>query len=70
MTEAVLAAGIAALHAKVGGAGQVITGGVVSTLREMICVHVALLPHSSVARYVRVLLSIQDASVLGLPSPT
>ena len=37
------------LHDNTGGAGQVIVGGVLSTVLVIVCVHVALLPHASVA---------------------
>ena len=51
-TNVTSGAGTGPLHAMVGGAGQVITGGVLSTVLVIVCTHVALLPHASVALYV------------------
>lgn len=54
VTLAILGAGTALAQLTVIGAGQVITGGVWS-FTVMICVHSAKLPHTSVARYVLVI---------------
>ena len=48
VTRPVFAAGTSASHCTVTLAGQLIEGGVVS-LTVMVCVHVAVLPHPSVA---------------------
>jgi hypothetical protein len=53
ITEAVFTAGTAVAHTTVMSAGQVIVGTVLSST-VIVCVHSAKLPHSSVARYVRV----------------
>ena len=50
VTEATLGAGTAWLQVSVGGAGQVMVGGVISTVLIIVCVHVAVLPQGSVAR--------------------
>ena len=52
LTRVISGAGTGPLHAMVGGAGHVITGGVLSTVLVIVCTHVALLPHASVALYV------------------
>jgi len=50
VTEPILGAGTAPLHpAMVTLAGQLIIGGVISTVRVMVCVHVAVFPFASVA---------------------
>ena len=49
-TVVISGAGTAPLHAITGAAGQVITGGVLSTVLVIVCTQVALLPHASVAR--------------------
>ena len=54
VTDAVAGAGTFASHCTVTDAGHVTTGGVVS-FTVIVCVHVAELPHVSVARYVRVM---------------
>ena len=59
VTSVVFGAGIDALHESASVAGQVIVGGVTSILRVIVCVHVALLPHSSVALYVLIYVSVQ-----------
>ena len=61
-------AGTAWLQVSVGGAGQVIVGGVVSTVLVIVCVHVALLPHASVARYVLTVVSVQPDVVTTSPT--
>ena len=51
VTKVTSGAGITALHvASASVAGHVIVGGVTSTVRVINCVHVAELPHASVAR--------------------
>ena len=60
-TEEMFGIGTVALHPKGKLAGHVIVGGVISTVRVMICVHVALLPHASVALYVLVVVSTHPA---------
>ena len=55
-------------HATVTGAGFEAVGGVVSNVRTIVCVHVAVLPHSSVALYVLVVVSVQP--VVTGTSPT
>jgi hypothetical protein len=51
VTKAILAAGTGLLHpATVIFAGQVIIGGVASTLRVIVCVQVVEFPLTSVAR--------------------
>ena len=50
VTNVTSGAGTGPLHTIVGGAGQVITGGVTSTVLVIVCTHVALLPQPSVAR--------------------
>ena len=59
VTLSVFGAGISAPQPSDRSAGQVIVGGEVSTLRVMVWVHVAVLPHASVARYVLVVVSRQ-----------
>ena len=50
VTEAMLGAGTVGLHpGNTTAAGQVIVGGVTSTVLVMVCVHVAVLPHASAA---------------------
>src|SRR5688500_2627747 len=59
VTEEGLGAGTVGLHpGKLTVAGQVIVGGVVSTVLVIDCVHSAVLPHASVARYVLVVVSV------------
>jgi hypothetical protein len=53
VTEATFGAGTAWLQVSVGGAGQVMVGGVLS-ITLMICDAVAVLPHASVAVHLRV----------------
>ena len=60
VTNVISAAGTVPLHAgNVIPVGHVIVGGVASTVRVMVCVQLAVLPHGSVARYVLVVVSIQ-----------
>src|SRR4026207_1870390 len=60
-------AGTGPLHTMVGAAGHVIVGGVTSTVLVIVCTHVALLPHASVALYVLNVVSEQpDVLVLSL----
>ena len=49
-------------------AGQVIVGGVVSTVLVIVCVQVAELPHTSVARYVLVVVSVQVTVLVTSPT--
>ena len=49
VTKLILGGGTGALHISAGEAGQVITGGVVSTVLVIVCVQVAVLPQPSVA---------------------
>src|SRR5439155_1481721 len=59
VTNVISGAGTAPLHAAtVIGAGHVITGGVTSTVLVIVCAHVAVLPHASVALYVLVVVSV------------
>src|SRR4029079_11537436 len=61
-TDPGVGAGTIALHpASVTFAGQVMVGGVVSTVLVMVCVQVAVLPQASVAWYLLVVVSIQPA---------
>ena len=50
VTRVISGTGTGPLQMIVGAAGHVITGGCVSTVLVIVCVHVALLPHASVAR--------------------
>ena len=50
VTEFISGAGTVALHPNVTVAGQVIDGGVTSTILVMVCEQVALLPQPSTAR--------------------
>src|SRR5436309_1080361 len=56
VTRLVLGAGTSRAHGTFTGAGQVMIGGVVS-LTVIVWVQVALLPHTSVALYVRVMVN-------------
>ena len=49
VTNVISGAGTVPLHAITGGAGHVITGGVLSTVLVIVCTQVALLPQPSVA---------------------
>ena len=49
VTKLISGGGTGALHISAGGGGQVMVGGVVSTVLVMICVQVAVLPQPSVA---------------------
>ena len=49
VTKLISGGGIGALQISVGGGGQVMVGGVVSTVLVMVCVQVAVLPQASVA---------------------
>ena len=49
VTSVTSGAGTGPLHTMVGAAGHVITGGVTSTVLVIVCTHVAVLPHASVA---------------------
>src|SRR5439155_17354090 len=40
------------------GTGHVVTGGVTSSVLVIVCAHVAVLPHASVALYVLVVVSV------------
>ena len=61
VTDAMLGAGTVALQPSARVAGQVMDGGVTSTVLVIVCVHTAVLPHGSVARYVLVVVSVQPA---------
>jgi hypothetical protein len=50
VTEVGSGAGTAWLQVRVGGAGQVMVGGVISTVLIIVCVQTAVLPQGSVAR--------------------
>ena len=52
VTNVMSGAGTGPLQMIVGAAGHVMVGGVTSTVLVIVCVHVALLPHASVALYV------------------
>jgi hypothetical protein len=54
-------AGTVALQPSVIVAGQLIDGGVTSTILVIVCVHTAVLPQASTARYVLVVVSVQPA---------
>src|SRR5687767_8363203 len=58
VTDDGFGAGTAGLHpGRLSVTGQVIMGGVVSTVLVIVCVQSAVLPHASVARYVLVVVS-------------
>ena len=49
VTSVISGGGTGALQISAGGGGQVMVGGVVSTVLVIICVQVAVLPQASVA---------------------
>ena len=60
VTAVISGAGTGVLHpGKESGAGHVIVGGVESIVRVIVCEQVAVLPQTSVAIYVRVVISVQ-----------
>src|SRR5688500_14841388 len=64
VTEDGLGAGTVGLHpGKLTVAGQVIVGGVVSTVLVIDCVHSAVLPHASVALYLLVVVSVHPVTL-------
>ena len=49
VTKVISGGGTGPLQMIVGAAGHVIVGGVTSTVLVIVCTHVAVLPHASVA---------------------
>ena len=68
VTKVISGAGTGPLHTIVGGAGQVITGGVTSTVLVIVCTQVALLPQPSVALYVLNVVSVQPDVLVWSPT--
>src|SRR4026207_2198724 len=68
VTSVTSGAGTGPLHTIVGAAGQVIVGGVTSTVLVIVCTHVALLPQPSVALYVLNVVSVQPDVLVWSPT--
>jgi hypothetical protein len=69
LTPAVVCAGTELAHVTVTAAGQVIVGAMLSNT-VMICAHVAVLLHASLARNVRVTVNLFAQMMLLVTSPT
>ena len=63
VTVVISTGGSVALHPSVTVGGQVMVGGVMSTILVIVCEQVAVLPHASVAMYVLIVVSIQPLIV-------